>query len=45
MDGARDFWKRFSRNKGAVVGLFILVLVLATAAASARSCSRPARGR
>lgn len=27
----RDFWKRFSRNKGAVVGLFILVLVLATA--------------
>lgn len=31
MGGARDFWKRFSRNKGAVVGLFILALVLATA--------------
>ncbi|HEX2116606.1 MAG TPA: ABC transporter permease [Alphaproteobacteria bacterium] len=31
MHGARDFWKRFSRNKGAVVGLAILVLVLATA--------------
>jgi peptide/nickel transport system permease protein len=27
----RDFWKRFSRNKGAVVGLFILAFVLATA--------------
>ena len=27
----RDFWKRFSRNKGAVVGLAILVIVLATA--------------
>jgi peptide/nickel transport system permease protein len=31
MDGVRDFWKRFGRNKGAVVGLFILALVLATA--------------
>lgn len=31
MNGLRDFWKRFSRNKGAVVGLFILVLVLVTA--------------
>jgi peptide/nickel transport system permease protein len=27
----RDFWKRFSRNKGAVVGLLILVVVFATA--------------
>lgn len=27
----RDFWKRFSRNKGAVVGLIILAIVLATA--------------
>ncbi|MGG5808186.1 ABC transporter permease [Falsiroseomonas sp. CW058] len=28
----RDFWRRFARNKGAVVGLVILVLVLALAA-------------
>jgi peptide/nickel transport system permease protein len=27
----RDFWKRFRRNKGAVVGLVILAIVLATA--------------
>jgi peptide/nickel transport system permease protein len=28
----RDFWRRFSRNKGAVVGLVILLLVLLMAA-------------
>jgi peptide/nickel transport system permease protein len=27
----KDFWRRFSRNKGAVVGLVILVLVIAMA--------------
>ena len=26
-----DFWKRFSRNRGAVIGLFILVTVIAVA--------------
>ena len=28
----RDFWRRFSRNRGAVVGLVILALVIAMAA-------------
>ncbi|WP_099867701.1 ABC transporter permease [Pararhizobium haloflavum] len=27
-----DFWKRFSRNRGAVIGLFILLLVVVVAA-------------
>jgi peptide/nickel transport system permease protein len=30
----RDFWRRFARNKGAVVGLLILLLVFALAAAA-----------
>lgn len=28
----RDFWKRFARNKGAVVGLFIILVVILLAA-------------
>ncbi|MCW5729662.1 MAG: ABC transporter permease [Alphaproteobacteria bacterium] len=31
MEGLRDFWQRYRRNKGAIVGLAVLVLVLATA--------------
>ncbi len=27
----KDFWRRFARNKGAVVGLVVLVLVIAMA--------------
>jgi peptide/nickel transport system permease protein len=30
----KDFWKRFSYNRGAVIGLVILLLVVATAIAA-----------
>lgn len=32
MDGLRDFWRRYRRNKGAVVGLAILLVILCVAA-------------
>lgn len=31
MEGIRDFWQRYRRNKGATIGLAVLVIVLATA--------------